>query len=629
MTKRLKLKAGRRAFAIMADQAIGNDLLRGLIELITNSDESYVRLGEAGIDRGGRIEIEVDRRTRTKQTVVDVVDYAEGMDEKQMERCVASYGEDTSGKVGRGVFGMGLKDTINAFGKGVITSFREGFKFTCRLSGYEDLEIEQPKRITKSDSRQRRNTNGGTTVEIVVENPKVRIPQIETLRQQLQTHVCLRSILKDSKRLVTVRDLRRGTVDELHYKTPEGKILVENLPLSLSGYPNLKAALTVYRASGPEPLSQGGSYRTGGILITSKRTCHESTLFGFDDDPYASRLFGELRCDEIYDLQAGGEQIVDKNRNGLRKDHPLTKELFEAAKKEIQEIVAREKEEEKQRQKALEDAETAQRFRDAVRNLNQIAKQELQLGGPSSGTGPGGTVGPFPPGVPNEGFEFMPDGYRILVAEREHLKLRILVDGTTGISVGDRVEITCDNPEIRILDNTPSVPDLFSTDPPLATVKIPIEGTQANAQGFVSAKCGSKSAIATVEVVSSKEQKQKASGGLFKDIRYEERPDQPVRARLERETGTIWINTAGPSVDMYFGPGGERQEYPTNQLLVAELVTELACQEIARRKHDTKILDIPPGVDVLDAFSGHLAYLKTLHAPSIHKCLVARAHRRK
>ena len=30
----------------------------------------------------------------------------------------------------------------------------------------------------------------------------------------------------------------------------------------------------------------------GGILITSKRTVHQATLFGFDDGPHAAKLFG-------------------------------------------------------------------------------------------------------------------------------------------------------------------------------------------------------------------------------------------------------------------------------------------------------------------------------------------------
>ena len=81
--------------------------------------------------------------------------------------------------------------------------------------------------------------------------------------------------------------------------------------------------------------------------MVSKRTYHEATLFGFDEDPHAARLFGELRCDEIYELQAQGDPIVDKNRDGLRKSHPLTKELFEAGRKVVERLVLQEREKEK------------------------------------------------------------------------------------------------------------------------------------------------------------------------------------------------------------------------------------------------------------------------------------------
>ncbi len=377
---------------------------------------------------------------------------------------------------------------------------------------------------------------------------------------------------------------------------------------------------------GPD-LSQSGSSRTGGILVISRRTYHESTLFGFDDDPHAGRLFGELRCDQIYDMQAAGEPIVDKNRDGLRKGHPLTRELFDAAKKLVERIVTEEKEKEKQKQKKLEQESTLRRFRDAIKSLNEIARKELQLGGPGTG---GGTATPNEPHAPQDGFEFIPDTYRIVVAERAFLKLRVQVDGTTGISVGSKIEVSCDNAHIKVLDNAPSVPKLYHEEPPLALVPIEVEGLQANAQGFITARYGSKTAIAVVEVVSTKAQKEShPSGGMFKEIRYYEMPGQPTRARFDKKEGTIWINTLGPSVDLYFGRGGEGQEKPANQLLVAELVTELACQEIARRKKDAKILDIPPGVDELDAFSNHLTKLKADYAPLIHKALVDAEYRRK
>jgi hypothetical protein len=216
------------------------------------------------------------------------------------------------------------------------------------------------------------------------------------------------------------------------------------------------------------------------------------------------------------------------------------------------------------------------------------------------------------------------------VAERESLTLRVQVDGTTGIAVGDKIEISCDNPYIRILDDTPAVPRLFNEDPPLSRVHVPVEGQQANAEGFVTAKYKGKIAIAAVEVISTRaQQPHHPTGGLFKDIRYEERPDLPLRSRFDKKEGVIWINTLGPSVDLYFGRNGEGQEQPANQLFVAELVTEHACQEIARRKKDANILDIPPGVEILDAYNAHLTKLKADYAPLIHKALVHRENRRK
>jgi len=623
--RKLKLKASKRAFEILANQAIGNDLLKGLIELVTNSDDSYARLAEKGAPVDGRIEIEIDRRPRKNQTLVRIVDYAEGMDHSQMEQCVGGYGEDTSGQSGRGIFGMGLKDTINAFGDGAITSFKEEQKFHCELTDFENLRIEEACKLTKRDKADFRNYSGGTEVQVLVTNPKVKIPLIDTLRQNLQTHVCLRSIMTDSNRKITLRDVRHGTVDELRYETPEGVLLVKDLTIELPSFPDLQPKLTVLEATGGV-LTQSGSYRTGGIVITTRRSCHEATLFGFDDDPDAANLFGELRCDAIYDLQARGEQIVDKNRNGLRKDHPITRELFDAAKKFIEKLLSQKKEEAKRKQKALEDAETAQRFRSAVKSLNDIAKNELQIGGAGKGDGP---IQPRDMNLPKDGFEFMPDEYRILLAERSNLKLHILVDGSTGISVGDPIEVSCDNAHIKILHAFLTVPRLSSDEPPISIVSIQIEGTQANAQGFVTAKCGHKVAVAVIEVVSSRAQKEHTPrGGLFKEIKYEQRQEIPQRVRFDRKEGTIWINTAGPSVDLYFGRDGEGQEQPANQTLVAELVTEVACREITRLKDSMKTLDIPPGIERTEAFFLYVDKLKAEYAPDIHRALVSPTHRR-
>ena len=78
-----------------ADQAIKRDVIRALVELITNSDDSYRRLESRGKEVDGRITIEVLRKRQ--QSVFRVTDYAEGMDGNALDQALGVYAEDTSG----------------------------------------------------------------------------------------------------------------------------------------------------------------------------------------------------------------------------------------------------------------------------------------------------------------------------------------------------------------------------------------------------------------------------------------------------------------------------------------------------------------------------------------------------
>ena len=71
------------------------DIYKIFTELITNSDESYNRLEKKGIniDYIKSIEIYIDRRTR----VIRVIDYAEGMNQKDIEENFGKYGAIKSG----------------------------------------------------------------------------------------------------------------------------------------------------------------------------------------------------------------------------------------------------------------------------------------------------------------------------------------------------------------------------------------------------------------------------------------------------------------------------------------------------------------------------------------------------
>lgn len=619
-----KIQVGTRGLQMLAKQAV-DSLEKGLIELITNADESYRRLEKKGQVVSGKIEIIIDRHTKTIPTDIEIIDYAEGMDAEEMKKCIGEYGEDTSRGGGRGVFGMGLKDTIIAFGSGEVVSFKHGKKWQCNVAANGHYEISESKRVSVADLKDFPNHETGTSIKACIKPGDLRIGQFDTLKSNLQTHVCLRTIMRDPKRTVILKE--KGELGQsLSYCDPLGDLIREE-QLSIAGYPDTKAVLKIYVAKGAGVLSQLGDCRTGGIVVSSDRACHEATLFGYDEDPYASKLFGELRCDKIDELQRAGQQVVTKERNGLRKQHSFTQALFKAAKAIIEEIVLAEKKKAEQQQKVLETEETKKRFKDAVKSLNAIATKELE-GAPGRGGGDDIITPPGKPRLPVNGFEFVPDSYRVVVAENENLKLRILLTPESGVKIGDVITVESNTDGVKVIQTSIAVPPERYEDPSIAIASINVEGIQPNAEAWITARCNGKEAHATVDVVSSKIQRDPPSGGLFKEIKYEANNESPLRVHFDRQTGIIWINTVEPSVQLYFGPDGTGQDEAQNQCLVAELVTQMACEEIAREKRTKGKLDIPAGVKELDAFYGYFNKLRIQNAGAIHKLLVNPKYRR-
>ena len=74
-TRSRKLQYADRVALQQADQAIRKDVLRALVEIITNSNDSYSRLDDKGVQVGGEIIIDVLRKH--KNSVIRVRDFAE------------------------------------------------------------------------------------------------------------------------------------------------------------------------------------------------------------------------------------------------------------------------------------------------------------------------------------------------------------------------------------------------------------------------------------------------------------------------------------------------------------------------------------------------------------------------
>src|SRR5574341_287115 len=144
-----KLQYADRVALQQADQAIRKDVLRALVEIITNSNDSYSRLEDAGLHARGEIVIEVLRKH--KNSVIRVRDCAEGMNDLRMDHVVGTYGEATSGLKEdmhvRGMWGRGLKDAIFGLGYGYVNAIKEDSLYRSSLllkDGVPTFNLDDP-----------------------------------------------------------------------------------------------------------------------------------------------------------------------------------------------------------------------------------------------------------------------------------------------------------------------------------------------------------------------------------------------------------------------------------------------------------------------------------------------------
>ncbi len=349
--RRKPLRVNNRAILQDARQAMGNDLMNALVELITNADDSYTRLQA---DKVSDIRIEVDRQRR----VIRVDDDAEGMTSQDLETRLGGLGERTSGIIEndqvRGFFGRGAKD-VAALGDVTWITSRDGLQsqLTINLSADEEDAVEIFDPIADHPARH------GTTVQLQLRD-SLRIPRYENLVKLLARHFALIPILSDpSRRLVLIE---KDNSTNITYVAPEGQQRLEAERVALPGYQDESIEVTLYES--PEPLDEAETGRLNqpqywqhSLLITSGRAAYEFWPGGgFSRPPestYFRRLFGRVDVPLINrlliesDLLSGGEDVVSRNRHGLVRGahHRFTAALDDALEEALRPFVERMKQE--------------------------------------------------------------------------------------------------------------------------------------------------------------------------------------------------------------------------------------------------------------------------------------------
>ena len=576
---------------------------KALVELITNSDDSYSRLEHAGPLISDKIIISYERHQNG--ALLTVCDHAEGMSFPQIH-AVLSYGGAHSQMAcgeagGRGFFGRGLKQAIYGLGYGWIESVQAGMLSRVDLFRaedgqylFEDWDQDKPAEAQDYSRLGIPLDSNGTRVHIVVDNPQTNIPYFASLVTAITNNIYLRDILQ--RRTVEIINLnkkgRHRTCLQLKYEEPESELLIG--PEEQGGF-MYKArsywySLTLKKASHTDLVLKGDE-RTNGLLVISGTAVFDCQFFQFENQLGTEYLFGSVICPALAEMLASGHSVISDEREGLNLKEPFVAAFADAVSHRIADVVKREQ----IRLSHVDHATTSRRTQNLIERLlqrvNQIASQELKIIlPPGTGSAQYRSFGTGQPAVLRFGTPF----YYRQVGHAFHVVMR-----------ADRSRLM----DQEILSFSYALPDSVSIRPAMEALSVAeladdgrlewtVTGSEIGASGKIQVNCGPYSAAC--EVVIAENAAGKGHGNpsgkprnpwaldnttdLFRGYALKNLNNDVDRAVYSIEDRMILINTEAPTVRLYLNGQGHFKDGA--RLLLAELFLDVITEELARRYVD-------------------------------------------
>ncbi len=593
--------------AIPVDQrVIGIDSRRfasiekALVELITNSDDSYGRLeraAERAREEGASGEIRIEYERHQNGALLKVTDQAEGMSFARAAS-ILTYGGAHSplsrgeGE-GRGFFGRGLKQAIYGLGHGWLETLHAGRHTRIELfrdanGGYLFDDGEGDREASAGDHRRLGIVANGTRVTLVVENPLVPISHFHTLVQALADNVYLRDILE--RRTVSLVHLRRGRVVEesgrIRFREPPALTLVgPEQPASFvfqqRDYP---FTLTLKRSRGTE-LTLHGDDRTNGLVVLSGMAALDCQLFEFENQVGTEYLFGSVRCPALLERLAEGEAIISDEREGLNPRNAFVQAFSRAVSRLIAPHVLAEQEKLRHLARATTSRRTDHMIEHLLQRMSRAAVQDLGLTPPPAGE-------PREAPLLDTALRFTTPFYYRRPGHPFHVTLLV-----------DRAQL----PEGATLAIDYALPDALAIDAAPAQVSEEelgeegrltwtLSGEEEGARGEINVRAGAY--WAWCEIVLARHASHHGHGGaphaprrgpardhgeaMFLGYEFRNLEATLDRAVYSPEERKILINTGAPTVQLYVDGRGHFRD--SARLLLAELFLEVIAEELATRK---------------------------------------------
>lgn len=328
-----------RAFKQDSEDAMKGDVVRALIELITNADDAYN-------SKGGTIQIKLHKSEKPFQAMISVHDKATGLDADGLEKAFSRLGDLNQKFVGdmgtRGLFGRGAKD-VAALGKAKFLSIKAG-KFSWLeidpVKAKFNMETDESPNTAAYQECELKQGENGLTAQLFI-SAIHRIPSATEMVTKLQTHVQLRDLLNRNE--VFYSDERSKVEVKLNGLLPSGmKVIDEVLKIPRYNHP---VKIEIYRLPAKD-ISTLDEYSVQGLVVSGRGAAYENSFLHLSKRPEAGWFCGRLDAPEIHDLARSIDtnniasdlnptRIVSRQRDGLVRNHPY----FRALGAEVEKIL--------------------------------------------------------------------------------------------------------------------------------------------------------------------------------------------------------------------------------------------------------------------------------------------------
>ena len=577
---------------------------KALVELITNSDDSYSRLGQdSDAPAGWQIKISYERHQ--SGAVLTVTDQAEGMTLERL-RSVLSYGgahsllaRGSSG--GRGYFGRGMKQAIYGLGHGWIESLSEGRLsrvdlFRAESGGYvyDDWDGDRQAEVKDYARLQIPPGANGTKVTIVIDNPQVNIPYFRSLATAIADNIYLRDIVRRRTVELVNKNQSAKTLSALtlRYEEPESELLLGPEDQEMFDYDgnNYHFLLTLKKAVGTDLILKGDE-RTNGLLVISGTAVLDCQFFRFENQLGTEYSFGTVVCPALADMLAKGLPVISDEREGLNMKDPFVLAFATAVSDRIAPVIQRER----LRLSHIDHATTSKRTQvmlgQILEKMNRVAVADLGILLPP---GPGsGKYGPIDTGR-QAALRFSTPFYYRQVDHPFHVTM--IADKSQFV---DQDILSFEYAMQESITIEPAMSDIAVSDlPDDGRLQWRVTGSAAGTKGTITVTSGPFSA--TCELVIAEE----AAGAGY------HHPSGKPPARWDRDNATdlfagyelrnldndidravysvderlILVNTEAPTVRLYVDGQGHFRDGA--RLLLAELFLDVIAGELARRYVD-------------------------------------------